>query len=326
MSVHLEVAGRSCAQHGRVERRTMGKAQVSTANRGPLITESGFSGYDHCFNPYVGCSFGCSYCYVRFFIKDDLPWGDWVRVRKHVSTHLAKQLAAIGPTRLVIGTMTDPYMPEEIHHRITRTALEIILKANPPMLKVGIFTRSPLALQDLNLISKLPKARIHYTISPLSEDTRKWIERVPIPAKSRWATIKKFKQAGVRVHVNVAPALPTISETLIDDYAKELSDAQVDEFFVDPVQPYEQSLQAMRAAAGGDPRWAAVEKVITDRIAYRKWKKDFQLKWEAAWRKVKDKSPKTMPLMCDHETKMKVNMNTGEHLDWKKYDSYEAGV
>lgn len=43
------------------------------------------SGYSHSLNPYTGCVFGCSYCYVRqmpvsTFRKEE--WGTWVDIKK----------------------------------------------------------------------------------------------------------------------------------------------------------------------------------------------------------------------------------------------------
>lgn len=42
------------------------------------------SGYTHSLNPYTGCTFGCSYCYVRqmsvaLFRKEE--WGTWVDIK-----------------------------------------------------------------------------------------------------------------------------------------------------------------------------------------------------------------------------------------------------
>src|SRR5271157_4654128 len=99
----------------------MTKPLVTIARRGHIITTSTFKGYDHCLNPYVGCQFGCSYCYVRFFIKDSKkPWGEFVRTRNHIITNLSKELATIAGRRLVLGTMTDPYQPQERRSRLTR--------------------------------------------------------------------------------------------------------------------------------------------------------------------------------------------------------------
>ncbi len=39
------------------------------------------SGYTHSLNPYTGCSFGCSYCYVRQMsvsLFREGEWGNWV--------------------------------------------------------------------------------------------------------------------------------------------------------------------------------------------------------------------------------------------------------
>ena len=178
-------------------------------------------------------------------------------------------------------------------------------------------------MHDLDLIKQLPKARVHFTVAPLDKATMKYIEPWPIPASARWAAIAKIKAAGVRVHVNVAPAFPLISDRLIDQFATQLAELQVDEFYVDPLMPYNESLTAIREGMHDNPEWPDVESIITDRPRYLAWKREFHIKWTTAWRAVAHLSPKTKPLMCDHETKMKVDMNTGEYLDWKAYDSYE---
>ena len=154
------------------------KATQSVARRSTIVTKSMFSGYDLCINPYVGCEFGCSYCYVRFTVKDDNhEWGEFVRVRAHMADKLPKELdkgnfriqdgtvpvldddgkqertpagkprkrslyktMAMSDARLVLGTMTDPYQPAEKRHRITRTALELITEHPNQFKKVGIFT------------------------------------------------------------------------------------------------------------------------------------------------------------------------------------------
>lgn len=292
--------------------------QLTQAARSAVLTESGFSGYDHCINPYVGCQFGCKYCYVRFFVKDPkVKWGEFVRLREHLASRLPRELAKTGPTRIVIGTMTDPYQPVELKYRLTRSTLQILATANPPMTKVGIYTRSPLVMQDVDLIRQLPKGRVHFTITPYPKDILAKIEPVPVLTEARFRVIEQLKKAGLRVNVNVAPVLPIYSEPYTEDYAKRLAQIGVDEFFVDPMQPYRESLDSIREAMAAHQHWDEVEAIISNKRVYDRWKEQYKQTWLDAWKKHGD--PKTLAIMADHISHTKIDMNTGKQLDWKKY-------
>jgi DNA repair photolyase len=218
--------------------------------------------------------------------------------------------------------MSDPYQPTEKVEKLTQKALHIIRQARRPMKKVGIFTRSPLVLRDIDLIAELPRGRVHFTASPYDETTREKLEPCTAPMHERWEAIRQLKAAGIRVHVNVAPFIPIASEYFISDFAEQLARLKVDEFYVDPMQCYS---AAMKRIAADPPHseWSKIEAIMEDRAAYKAWKKELHIKWTEAWKKVAHLSPDTMALSCDHETKMKINMSTGEWLDWKQYDQYE---
>lgn len=293
--------------------------KVTQANPGKLITKSLFKNYDLCLNPYVGCQFGCRYCYVRFFVKDkELDWGEFVRTRDHIETKLPKELTKLEPNRrLVLGTMTDPYQPQERKSRLTRMALQKIIAAKDKFNKVGIFTRSPIVLDDIDLIKQLPRARVHFTITPYDPEVLKKLEPIAVATERRFETCAKLKEAGIRVHVNVAPALPVLSEDLTEEFAKKLSKAQVDEFFVDPMQAYGESLDATKEAMQTDARWPQIEKIITDKDAYLDWKSEYRKQWYEAWKQ--HGNPKTFAIWMDHVTKAMENMATGEELDHRYY-------
>jgi DNA repair photolyase len=328
------------------------KSLVSVANKSSkVITPSGFSNYDVCINPYVGCEFGCTYCYVRFFVKDDQKeWGEFVRVRTFIEDKLPKELKtdyirlpagkikkydengeavtkktyrsiAIPDARLVIGTMTDPYQPQEKKHRITRTTLQILLREDlPHFKKVGIFTRSPLVLQDIDLIKKLPNARVHFTITPYNDKITRLIEPYSPVTSRRWSVIKSLKEAGIRVHVNVAPVMPTISEEFIDDFARKLAELQVDEYFVDPMQAYKESFESFkRACVNAGVEWDPIESVMLNKRRYTEWKLDYFEKWNESRKKYEHLAPNQLPIWSDHETRVWVDMRTGEQMNRKGY-------
>lgn len=336
------------------------KALETVAAKAKVLTKSTFSGYDACINTYVGCEFGCSYCYVRFFVKDDeRPWGEFVRVRAHLAEQLPKELSKgymkiadgrqpalddagnvlkdeknkpitkpkyvtlpISETRLVIGTITDPYQPKETKYRLTRTALEILTREGVPQFnKVGIFTRSPLVLQDLELIKKLPRARVHFTITPFPHEIMRAIEPYSSVTERRWDTIKKLKDAGVRVHVNVSPVMPGMSEGMIEEFAERLAKLQVDEYFVDPMQPYKESFEAFREACATVPslNWPEIEATMLDKDKYLDWKFDYLQKWNKAREQHQHLAPNQLPIWSDHEHKVWVNLRTGEQMNKRAY-------
>ena len=292
--------------------------EVVTARKGKLIVPSGFNNYDVCLNPYVGCEFGCRYCYVRFQVKDpNKPWGEFVRRREHIHTKLAGELATHGGERLVLGTMTDPYQPEERKARLTRTALQIILNSPVPLNKVGIFTRSPIILDDIDLIKRLPRARVHFTVTPFARDVLKRIEPIAILAERRWRTIETLKEAGIRVHVSIAPCLPIVSDPFTEDFAARLAKIAPAEYFVDAMQPYSPSWIATEESMLDHELWSEVKAIVEDREGFQAWKDNFRDTWIEAWRKVDNQT--TLPIWSDHVHKVWTNMRTGEEMDRRLY-------
>lgn len=335
--------------------------KVTRANASKVITKSTFNGYDACINPYVGCQFGCSYCYVRFFVKDEeREWGDFVRTRDHIATALPRELARgsarftngrqprfddngqpmldskgkpmtrpayktlpISQIRLVIGTMTDPYQPQERKAKLTNAALRIITDPNNPQFKkVGIFTRSPLVLHDLNLIQQLPKARVHFSITPFPREVMKVIEPISPMPERRWDCVRQLKAAGIRTHVNVSPVMPGMSESMVDEWAHQLAEIGVDEYFVDPMQPYADSFDAFRKACQNSTAvdWPQIEEIMTNKQRYLEWKNTFRCMWDEARLRHKSSNPHQMPIWCDHENHVWINMNTGEQMDRRCYN------
>jgi len=295
------------------------KLIVTQASRGKIITPSGFKNYDWALNTYVGCQFGCNYCYVRFFVKDaKSEWGDFVRTRDHVVDRLPKELPQTAGERLVLGTMTDPYQPQERKSRLTRLALEAIRDAPSGPSKVGIFTRSPIVLDDAELIAGLPRARVHLSITPFPKDLMTKLERIPVQTAARFRTVAALKKAGIRVHVNVAPAIPHLSDSMTEEYCEEIARSGADEFFVDPMQAYSDSYESLRTAMVGDPLWPKVDATMSDPEAFARWKKGYRQSWRKAWRKA-GAPVGTLAIWCDHVHHVWEELLTGKKLDPRAY-------
>jgi hypothetical protein len=112
---------------------------------------TGFSQYDRAINPYKSCEHKCAYCYTGHY-KD------------------FKELPDTIEGRVVIGTHTDPYQPKEQQERKTREYLNQLLNKKN-VTKVGIFTKSPTVVEDIDLIKQLPAPHVHINLSPFPEET-----------------------------------------------------------------------------------------------------------------------------------------------------------
>ena len=75
-------------------------------------------------NPYVGCTHACRYCYASFmkrFTGHPEPWGTFLDVKRWPEIRHPERYAG---KELFIGSVTDPYLPQEETFGRTRALLE----------------------------------------------------------------------------------------------------------------------------------------------------------------------------------------------------------
>lgn len=173
--------------------------------------------YTHSLNPYTGCVYGCSYCYVRqmpvaLFRKAE--WGTWVDIKQNAKDLLTKEIQRAkgkGPVTIFMSSSTDPYQPIEHKEKVTRTLLEAMAQFPPDFLFVQ--TRSPLVRRDIDLLQALgDRVRVSITIETDREDMRRHFtpHAPPIPARLR--ALEELAAAGIPTQASIAPLLPS-SET-----------------------------------------------------------------------------------------------------------------
>jgi len=188
-------------------------------------------------NPYVGCEFGCSYCYARNthqWTVDRASAGDpslqvspgdrgaWQAFEHEILVkHAAPDvlLRTLEPDKLagaelVIGTATDPYQPAERRFLLTRRLLEALLLHRG--LGIGIITKSPLVARDLDVLVKLSaRHEVTVSISLASMEApllRRLEARSPAP-HARIRALERLARAGVRAGLLIAPILPGITDS-----------------------------------------------------------------------------------------------------------------
>ncbi|MEO6445553.1 MAG: radical SAM protein [Gemmatimonadaceae bacterium] len=196
-------------------------------------------------NPYIGCAFGCTYCYARYahrfvmeratsgeVVEEDLA-GDleelpaWLAferrifVKRNAAQVLRRTLqgrreslgrVARGET-IAIGTATDPYQPAERIFRITREILAVL--ADVPRLRLVIVTKSPLITRDVDLLVRIAqhsRLTVHLSLITLDRELARRVEpRAPTP-EARLRALQRLSEAGLDVGINIMPVLPGITD------------------------------------------------------------------------------------------------------------------
>lgn len=202
-----------------------------------LNPASGYlTGYSHTLNPYTGCAFSCSYCYVR-----EMPvakfrreaWGTWVDVKEGAAAVLAKELVKAkrkGPVTIFMSSSTDPYQPIEYSERLTRSLLEAMVREQPDFLLVQ--TRSPLVTRDIDLLLRLKdRVRISMTVETDLEPVRRAFTPAAPPITARLAALKRLTAEGLDAQAAISPVLPS-SERFAARLAEVVDRVCIDDFFM----------------------------------------------------------------------------------------------
>jgi DNA repair photolyase len=189
-------------------------------------------------NPYVGCEFGCSYCYARdthrwvmkraeerrsgeatcstpFRLSAQDAFERLILVKSDAASVLRRTLnpARVGSATILIGTATDPYQPAERTFGLTRQLLETLLAYRG--LTVGITTKSSLVTRDIDLLVQLADRHdLHVSLSLATTDPvllRRLEPRTPLP-HARLRALAALTRAGIHAGVLLAPILPGLTD------------------------------------------------------------------------------------------------------------------
>jgi DNA repair photolyase len=165
-------------------------------------------GFDWTCNPYVGCTFGCSYCYAAFLPQNRRPvgdWGRWVTAKKNAAALAGKQGPKVAGQAVYMSSVTDPYQPVERSLFLTRGILEALVPHQP---RLTVQTRGPLVARDADVLRQFRSVRVNVSIPTDSERVRERFEPKAPPLAKRWDAVRELRAAGVPVGVCVTPTLP----------------------------------------------------------------------------------------------------------------------
>lgn len=186
---------------------------------GGLTKTGGFlAGFTHTLQPYIGCAFGCTYCYVQGlsvhrFHQPAMAWGDYVHPRVGIAEKLRAELKChaardtVDGLAIFMSSATDPYQASERQWRLSRACLEVMNDYPPGLLVVQ--TRSPLVADDFALLRALgSRCWLNFTVETDRDDVRRVLTPTCPSIARRWATLKAALAFGLQVQITVSPCLP----------------------------------------------------------------------------------------------------------------------
>ena len=178
---------------------------VETKN---IMTKSALPVGGYSVNPYVGCTHGCKYCYASFmkrFTGHTEPWGTFLDVKHWPAIKNPQKYKG---QRVVIGSVTDGYLPQEAQFQNTRKLLEQLRGSEAEIL---ICTKSDLVIRDIDLLKKLGKVTVSWSINTLDEGFKNDMDNA-VSIKRRLDAMKQVYDAGIRTVCFIAPVFPGITD------------------------------------------------------------------------------------------------------------------
>ena len=110
--------------------------------------------------------------------------------------------------RVVIGSVTDGYLPQEQQFGNTRRLLEQLSGSGADIL---ICTKSDLVVRDIDLLKELGQVTVSWSINTLDEAFKDDMDHA-VSIRRRLEAMKRVYDAGIRTVCFVAPVFPGITD------------------------------------------------------------------------------------------------------------------
>lgn len=191
-------------------------SQIISRNNSPDIP------FDVSVNPYRGCEHGCVYCYARpshefLGFSAGLDFESKIIVKHDAPKLLKRELSKKSwkPQALIMSGITDPYQPVEKKLKITRGCVEVLAECSHPLV---IITKNALVTRDIDLFVRLAginAVKVAISITSLDESLTATMEPRTSRPRKRIQAVRELSEAGIPVHVNIAPVIPGITDNEI---------------------------------------------------------------------------------------------------------------
>jgi len=182
--------------------------------------DGGWFWHKYSASPYIGCEYGCEYCYSRDekynphhpskdpeALKFDDAFSEYIKVKEDAPELLRKALKN-KPRDLIY---LDNYQPIEAKYQYTRKMLEVCFELDFP---VFINEKSPMLLRDLDILKKINERsclNVGWSIITTNDDkTKLAFEPKTPPVSGRFKAMQQLAENKIMTGTVFMPILPFI--------------------------------------------------------------------------------------------------------------------
>ncbi len=200
--------------------------RIITHNQSPDLP------FSQSINAYQGCEHGCPYCFARpthayLGLSPGLDFETKLTAKPDAARLLKKELQAKNYvcSPIALGTNTDPYQPVERQYQITREILEVLEQHQHPC---TIVTKSALIERDIDILRRLAEkqlVQVNLSVTTLDKTLARKLEPRASSPQRRLQAIETLSEAGIPVSVLIAPVIPVLTDTELEDIMRASADA-----------------------------------------------------------------------------------------------------
>lgn len=211
-----------------------------------ILTKSGLPGSDWVINPYNGCQMGCMYCYAAQIARwkhPDEEWGSFLDVKINAPELLKIELEKLEKKFnkkdfgfIFLSSVTDPYTSLEAKYNLTRKCLKALADFGYEG-GIGIQTKSPLVIKDIDVLKRLKNVSVGFTVTTLDDKVSRFLEVMAPPVTERIKALKELNKNGINTHAFIGPILPYFvkNKDEINNLLDALQDAGVAEVWFEHI-------------------------------------------------------------------------------------------
>ena len=142
---------------------------------------------------------------MKRFTGHTEPWGTFLDIKHWPAIKNPRKYKG---QRVVIGSVTDGYLPQEKEIRNTRRILEQLKNSGAEIL---ICTKSDLVLRDIDLLKEMGKVTVSWSINTLDEKFQADMDQA-VSISRRLEAMKQVYEAGIRTVCFISPVFPGITD------------------------------------------------------------------------------------------------------------------